>query len=210
MLSVNLSMKTLLSTLGLLSALAGTASAAPYVLPSDQTGNLNSFDWQPVYSIEAVAAIADEDGTPDMWGPRFSMGLYSANEGDFIHEFNVSLAALFGNTTVTDIEYGSADQDATMVPFTIGYDLYVNIIGDLYLDLGANVGYSFGSYTIDKWNVDETDSGATFSVGAGLLYKPSEDIYVKLGYEYGRTYYDRQKAGIVDQHMITLGVGCQF
>ncbi len=203
-------MKTLLSTLGILAAIAGTASAAPYVLPSTQVGNLNSQDWQPVYSIEGIAALAAEDGGADMWGPRFSLGLYSASEGDFIHEFNVSVGALFGDSTVTNIDMMSATMDSQLIPVTLGYDLYINIVGDLYLDLGANAGYSFGNYSIDSWNVDESDSGATFSVGAGLLFKPSEDIYIKAGYEYGRTYYDRQKMGIISQHMITLSIGCQF
>ncbi len=203
-------MKTLLSTLGLLAALAGTASAAPYVLPSSQAGNLTMNDWQPVYAIEGIAAMSAEDDGTDMWGPRFSLGIYSASEGDFSHEFNLSVAALFGSTDVTDIVLGEESMDSQLIPVTVGYDLYINVVGDLYLDLGANVGYSFGSATIDKWNVDETANAATFSVGAGLLFKPSEDIYVKLGYEYGRTYFDRKEGGILSQHMITLGIGCQF
>ncbi len=200
-------MKTLLSTLALLAALAGSATAAPYVLPSPQTGELQSYDWQPVYAIDIVSAIADEKGNPDMWGPRVTFSLYSSTEGDFIHEFNVAGAALFGSETLTNY-YGSYDYDATLIPFTVGYDLHINIIGDLYLDLGANAGISFADVSGDY--IEESSSGFTFTVGAGLLYKINEDIYLKAGYEYGRSYFERSTIGIVDQHLITLGVGCQF
>ncbi len=203
-------MKTLLSTLGLLAALAGTASAAPYVLPSSQTGNLTTNDWQPVYAIEGIAALdADDDGT-DMWGPRFSAGLYSASGGDFTHEFNISVAALFGSTDVIDASLAVESMDSTLIPVTVGYDLYINLVGDLYLDLGANAGYSYITNTVDKWDIDESAGAATFSVGAGLLFKPSEDIYVKVGYEYGRTYFNREDGGILSQHVISLGIGCKF
>ncbi len=199
-------MKTLLSTLALLAALAGSATAAPYVLPSSQPGALMSHDWQPVYAIDVVSAIADDDYYADTWGPRGTLSLYSATEGDFIHEFSLSAAALFGSESVG---YGQ-EYDATLIPITLGYDIHINIINDLYLDLGISAGYSFADTSSDYAWLEESSSGFTFSVGAGLMWKATEDIYVKLGYEYGRSYYDRDTIGIYDQHMITLGIGCQF
>jgi site-specific DNA-cytosine methylase len=45
-------MKKLLSIAALLGVMSGAASAAPYVMPSNQPGALTPYDIQPVYSVE--------------------------------------------------------------------------------------------------------------------------------------------------------------
>ena len=52
-------MKRVLSVLTVLAALAGTASAAGYVLPPYQAGALKSSDWMPSYNVEGLYAIGD-------------------------------------------------------------------------------------------------------------------------------------------------------
>ncbi len=212
MLNLNLSMKTLLSTIALMATLAGTAAAAPYVLPPMQAGALTTNDWQPVYALDFVAALADKDDFTDLYGPRASFSLYSADSGDFLHEFSLNAAYLMG-----DDKYYPYTMDISVIPVTLGYDLHINIVGDLYLDLGVTAGYSMGTSSYESsmpydWPApaDVDLDGFTFSVGAGFMYKPSEDIYIKLGYEYSRSYFDRTEVGIWGQHVISVGIGCQF
>ena len=54
-------MKKLLSILTTLATLAGSASAADYVLPYNQPGALTPVDWQPAYNVEALYAIGEHD-----------------------------------------------------------------------------------------------------------------------------------------------------
>lgn len=192
-------MKKLLSIASILTVLAGTASAAPYYLPSPQPGALTPYDMQPVYAIDAIYAIGDDDMI-DTWGVRGSFNLYNDAEGTFRHQFNVGVGYEFG-----DDKIGGVDTDIYLIPITAGYDLNIELVDDIFLTIGGKAGYTMGEIEND-WGSDNID-GFTFRVGGGLKIQCSDAVYVRTGYEFGRTFTDPDNFG---QHIITIGVGCQF
>lgn len=192
-------MKKLIATSAILAALAGTASAAPYVLPSQQTGALTANDVQPVYSLDAVIALGDGADVADMYGPRLALNLYNDHNDTFTHAFNISLSALWGS----EDEYGY-DIDYFMLPLTIGYDLNIEVTDNLDFYVGGKAGYAW--LDADSRYFDDSDSGFTWGVGAGFRYYFSENIHARLGYEFSRTYTDVP----FGQHSILIGVGCRF
>ena len=196
-------MKKLLSIATILAALAGTASAAPYYLPSPQPGDLTPYDMQPVYAVDAFYAMGDDD-MMDTWGVRGSFNLYNDAEGTFRHQFNVGIGYEFG-----DEKRCGVDTDVWMAPVTAGYDLNIELIDNVLLTLGAKAGYSFGEIEADfgDGSITEDLDGFTFRVGGGIKVQCSEAVYVRVGYEFGRTYADIDNFG---QHIISVGVGCQF
>lgn len=192
-------MKKLIATSAILAALAGTASAAPYVLPSQQTGALTANDVQPVYTLDAVIALGDGADVPDMYGPRLALNLYNDHNDTFTHAFNLSVSALWGSedTEGFDIDY-------FMLPLTIGYDLNIEVTDNLDFYVGAKAGYAW--INADSSYFDDSDSGFTWGVGAGFRYYFSENIHARVGYEFSRTYTDVP----FGQHSILIGVGCRF
>lgn len=192
-------MKKLLSIASIFAALAGTASAAPYYLPSPQPGALTPYDMQPVYAIDAIYAVGDNDMV-DTWGVRGSFNLYNDAEGTFRHQFNVGVGYETGDEKVDGI-----DTDVYLVPITAGYDLNIELGADIFLNIGGKVGYTMGEVEID--NESDDIDGFTFRVGAGFKVQCSEAVYVRAGYEFGRTFTDPGNFG---QHIISVGVGCQF
>lgn len=203
---VNLSMKKLLSIATLLGALTGAASAAPYVLPSPQPGALTPYDIQPVYSIEGLYGIAQDSEDPDTWGVRGSLSLYSDASSDVRHQFTLSVAGQWGSET----NDAGEDVDLFLLPVTLGYDFNLEIVDSVFLYAGAKAGYAWADLEVDSDS--KSTGGFTWSVGAGLKVQCSDSIYVKAGYEFGRTYFDdvRGKDEIYGQHVISVGVGCQF
>ncbi len=210
-------MKKLLSTSILLAALAGTASAAPYVLPSNQTGALTANDVQPVYSIDFQAAFADDSDDPDMYGPRISFNLYNDLEGDFLHQFSLNVAALWGSESDSFTEFDGVylytydyDIDAFMLPITLGYDLNIRCVDKLFFYVGGKAGIAMCKVEVPGY--DDTDWGFTWSVGAGFKYYFSDQVYARLGYEFSRTYLDFDGIGSanIGQHSLIVGVGCRF
>lgn len=192
-------MKKLISVTAILAALAGTASAAPYVLPSEQAGALTANDVQPVYALDAVIALGDGADVPDMYGPRLSFNLFNDHNDTFTHNFNLSVSGLWGSDDIW-----GADMDVFMLPLTIGYDLNIEVTDNLDFYLGAKAGYAW--LDVDSPYYDDTDGGFTWGVGAGFRYYFSESIYGRLGYEFSRTYTDAP----FGQHSILIGVGCRF
>lgn len=192
-------MKKLLSIASILTVLAGTASAAPYYLPSPQPGALTPYDMQPVYAIDAIYAVGDDDMI-DTYGVRGSFNLYNDAEGTFRHQFNVGVGYEFG-----DDKIGGVDTDIYLIPITAGYDLNIELVDDIFLTIGGKAGYTMGEIEND-WGSDNID-GFTFRVGGGLKIQCSDAVYVRAGYEFGRTFTDPDNFG---QHIITIGVGCQF
>ncbi|HIX19933.1 MAG TPA: porin family protein [Candidatus Akkermansia intestinigallinarum] len=192
-------MKKLIATSAILAALAGTASAAPYVLPSQQTGALTANDVQPVYTLDAVIALGDGADVPDMYGPRLALNLYNDHNDTFTHAFNLSVSALWGSedTEGFDIDY-------FMLPLTIGYDLNIEVTDKLDFYVGGKAGYAW--LDADSSYFDDSDSGFTWGVGAGFRYYFSENIHARVGYEFSRTYTDVP----FGQHSILIGVGCRF
>ncbi len=222
-------MKKLLSVATLLGALAGAASAAPYVLPSPQPGALTPYDWQPTYAIEGLYGIAQDSDLPDTYGVRGSFNLYNTGEGTFRHQFSVNVAATWGSdsTPLTTLGSGSssslsgqeADLDLFLLPVTLGYTLNVELTDNVMLYVGAKAGYAWSraevSTTVEDSSVsgDESAGGFTYSVGGGIKFQCSDSIYVHVGYEFGRSYLDYDingKDAIYGAHTISLGIGCQF
>lgn len=193
-------MKKLLSIATLLAALSGAASAAPYVLPGNMPGNLTPYDIQPVYSVEGLYGIADESSEMDTYGVRLRLSLYSDAATDLRHQFSINLAGMWGSEDGVDL---------FMMPVTAGYDLNMELSDSVMFYISAKAGYCFGD--LDAGGDSADASGFTYSVGAGLKFQCSESIYLNVGYEFGRTYFDTSEVDdIYGQHIISVGIGCQF
>ncbi len=195
----------------LLGALAGTAAAAPYVLPSPQSGALTPYDWQPVYAIEGIYSIAQDGDMPDTYGLRGSLNLYSDAEGTFRHQFNINVAPSWGSDDITlaGVKY---DNDLFIMPVTLGYNLNIELLDDTFLYLGGKAGYAWSQWesssALGSW--DESAGGFTFSVGGGIKFQCSDSTYIHAGYEFGRSYFDTTADTIYGAHTISVGVGCKF
>ncbi len=195
----------------MLGALAGTASAAPYVLPSPQTGDLTPYDWQPVYSIEGIYSIA-ENGDPDTYGVRGSFNLYSSAEGTFRHQFNLNIAPAWGSESYT-LAGVDIDTDLFIMPITAGYNLNIEVLEDTFLYVGAKAGYAWATVDVSTpvGSADDSAGGFTFSVGAGIKIQCNEHLYVHAGYEFGRSYLDiGEDEATYGAHTISVGIGCAF
>ncbi len=195
-------MKKLLSIASILAVLAGTASAAPYYLPAPQGGALTPYDMQPVYAIDAIYSIGDDEMI-DTWGVRGSFNLYNDAEGTFRHQFSLSAGYEIGDQAV----HGS-DVEVWQAPLLAGYDLNIELIDDVFLTVGAKGGYTLGEFEVDT--VANNFNGFTFRAGGGFKVQCSESTYVRVGYEFGRSYIHEKGASTFGQHVISLGVGCQF
>lgn len=203
-------MKKVLSVFAILATLASSASAAGYVLPYNQPGALTPADWQPTYNVEALYAMGEHDA-PDAWGVRGSFSLYNTGEGAIRHQFSINIAGEFGSD---DIHYGSetVNQDIWMVPVTAGYDMNIGLSDSVFLDLGVKAGWATGSYEekLYSYKYKENFNGFTMGVGAGLKVMCGERIYVKVGYEFNRTFISDDLGINFNQHVITAGIGTQF
>lgn len=206
------SMKKLLSVVTLLGALAGAASAAPYVLPAPAGGALTPYDWQPVYSIEGLYSFAADSEDPDMPGIRGSFSLYSNAESRVRHQFNINVGYMSG-----DIKEDGWKQDLELIPLTLGYNINLGLADSVFVYLGAKAGYAWAKEEVtspknDKWS--DSSGGFTYSVGAGIKVQCSDSIYVHAGYEFGRTYIDVDDDDanhyIYGAHSVILGIGCTF
>ena len=201
-------MKKILSTMTVLACLAGAANAAPYVLPENQPGALTAYDWTPVYGIDALYAIGDEDFVPDMWGARASFSLYSQQRASVRHQFSLNVAYETG-----DKKEDGVKNDMHLMPITLGYNVHLAVTDEVAFYLGGKAGYTIGEMEFKAANRKRTvdTDGFNFTVGAGLHVQCSDAVYVRLGYEYGRTYVDKHDMkDNFGQHIISLGVGCTF
>lgn len=210
-------MKKVLSTLTVMACLAGVANAAPYVLPENQPGAYTGYDWTPVYSLDALYAIGAKKHTPDMWGARLSFSLYSMQNASVRHQFSLSAAYEGGREKYTENYDGITvhyKDTMTAVPITLGYHVHLAVCDEVAFFLGGRAGYSIGQIKEkDDWYEKDKikANGFTFGVGGGVQFQCSESVYIRLGYEFGRTYVDTKEAkGNYGQHTISLGVGCWF
>ncbi|MCQ2366508.1 MAG: porin family protein [Akkermansia sp.] len=204
-------MKKVLSTLTILAGLAGVASAAPYVLPENQPGAHTGYDWTPVYSVDALYAIGAENHTPDMWGARLGFNLYSMQRASVRHQFSLNAAYLAGEETYNDAS--GLKNDMHMLPITLGYHVHLALSDEVSFFLGGRAGYSIGEaeLKVSRYKATIDTNGFTFGVGCGFQVQCSDAVYVRLGYEFGRTYYDdKALKDNYGQHTISLGVGCWF
>lgn len=212
-------------------ALAGTAAAAPYYLPSPAGGALTPYDWQPVYSLEGLYNSSDRDTAPDTYGARLSLSLYNNAASSVRHQFSINAGYEVGDHDVS-IPFNEVPTrvgiDLTRTPLTLGYDLNLGLTDSIFIDLGAKAGYAWGSVeskvkeegSFLGEGAKDTLGGFTFSLGAGIKVQCSETIYVKLGYEFSRTFYGKISSPMINsgdgvslnygQHSIVFGVGCTF
>lgn len=209
-------MKKVLSLVALLGALASTATAAPYYLPAPAGGALTPYDWQPVYSIEGVYNFIHKD-LPDTAGARFSFSLYNDASSSVRHQFSINLGYECGSESYPEY-FTTTKVDMARIPLTLGYDLNIGLTDNIFLDLGAKAGYAWGDIEVSEKSFDMQESasshpgGFTFSLGAGVKVQCSDVIYVKVGYEFSRTFYKKcyDERANFGQHSIVLGVGCTF
>ncbi len=228
-------MNRFLSALPLLGALAGTAAAAPYVLPSKQYGTLTPYDWQPTYAIEGLYSFAQHNHLPDSGGLRGSLNLYNSGEGTFRHQFNLNVAAAWGNDTVNLAHFIPSARDwltlphtelkLFLLPVTLGYNLNIELWDNILLYLGGKAGAAWGHAKLKLTGLTEdgldythsrskSTGGFTFSIGGGLKVQCSEHIYAHAGYEFGRSYLNFNREGrdslIYGTHTIYLGLSHVF
>ncbi len=193
-------MKKFLSTMTLLGALSGAASALPYYTAVPAGGELTPYDAQPVYSIDALYTLGDGDAKElDMWGVRGSFNMYNSGESTFRHQFNLNISPQWGDAHKVDF---------MALPVTAGYDLNIELTDNVLFYMGAKAGYAWW-HADAPWG-DINEGGFTWSVGAGLKFQCSEDVYVRAGYEFGRTYLGGAIDDIYGGHTIMLGVGVTF
>lgn len=200
-------MKKVFLTAGLLTALSATASAAPYVLPTPQYGALTPYDWQPTYQIEFLYGVASPSDTySDMYGPRFSLNLYSDQESSFRHQWSIDVAALWGNENCDNEK-----REQFMLPITLGYDLNMALSDSVLFYIDGKAGVAVGDF---KWKdrrtgvcLDkESSTDFTFLVGAGFKVIASDSIQIKAGYELQKAYFE----DTLTLHVISVGVGVTF
>ena len=213
-------MKKILSLVALLGTVAGSASAAPYYLSQPVGGALTPYDWQPVYSIEGVYNFVDGDFLPDTYGARLNFSLYNNAVSTVRHQFSISAGYEYGSDTFTG-NFANHNLDfkteLSRIPLTLGYDANIVLTDHVMLDLGAKAGYAWGEIegkAVDLGSASDSVGGFTFALDAGIKIQCSESIYVKVGYEFSRTFYgkvieDRFNANY-GQHSIVIGVGALF
>lgn len=210
-------MKKVLSLVATLAALAGTATAAPYYLPQPAGGALTPYDIQPVYSLEGLYNFVDN--APDTAGARLSLSLYSNAASTVRHQFSLNAAYEYGSGNQSWDIY-KAKLSSERSPITLGYDVNIALSDSVLLDLGVKAGYAFGMHEVkykepeiyDGYKRHEHMAGFTYNLGAGIKVVLSEAITVKLGYEFGRTYYRNYgtQSFTSNQHSIVAGVGVLF
>ncbi len=209
-------MKKVLSLVALLGALGGAASAAPYYLPSPAGGELTPYDWQPAYSIEGLYNFAAEDDEADTYGARLVFSLYSNAVSTVRHEFSLSAGYEGGTEKNQDIRV-----ESTRIPLMLGYDANVGLTDHVFLDLGAKAGYAwrlaeFEDKTVEPSgdDLDTSDKvhtgGFTFALDAGIKVQCSDTLYVKVGYEFSRSFYNRKEHVALGQHSIVVGFGARW
>lgn len=185
--------------------------AAPYYLPTPPGGALTPYDWQPTWLLEGLYA-AGAHHTPDTCGFRFNLQLYNTGEGPIRHEFGTSVAPQWGNGHHFYSASLHTRQDLFQLPVTAGYTLNLGLTNDIFLYMGGKAGWAFGHYKEHSrdFQISGSYNGFTFSAGGGLKIFCNERLYVKLGYEFGRTYTNTRNDDIWGQHIISAGLGWRF
>lgn len=210
-------MKTIISTIILGVGMASSAMASNYYQSAQTYGAYNAHDLQPIYSIDALHALG-KDNLFDMSGARLGFNLYSNMDESFRHQFSLNLGYLTGSD---DLSYmGIAfEGDATLMPVTLGYDMNIELSDSVLLNIGGKAGVVFGDFEaslhtpMGKHSLSDDQTAFTCSVGAGLKFILSEQVHLKVGYEYSRSHFDhevRDLMGILGQHVISLGFGVRF
>ena len=203
-------MKKALSILITLSALAGSASAAGYVLAPNAPGVLTPSDWQPTYNIEGLYAIG-EDEMPDTWGVRGSFSLYDNGMDSIRQQVSFNIGAEFGSDSEIIGSY-KVKTDLWKLPVTAGYDINLGVTDSVFIDFGIKAGWAVGEVTskVEGFKIRTDYDGFTMGAGVGIKILCSDRLYLKAGYEFNRTFVSDDVGINVNQHLITVGLGTQF
>lgn len=198
------------NTLFCLCLLCGSAAAAPYYLPTPQPGALTPWDWQPTWRVDGLYAIGGSH-TPDTWGFRTGLELYSNGASQIRHQFSVHAAPQWGDDHLLRYE-DRVEQDLFHLPLTAGYTLNLGITDEIFLFLGGKAGWAFGHYKEHTayYRHSTSYNGFTFAAGGGLKVQCSERLYVQAGYDFGRTYTNMHHEDTLTQHIIYAGLGWRF
>ncbi len=199
---------TFLSLMGAMatSAVAGTVAIAPAPAPAPVPA------WEPAVGVEALCASGDENGIPNLWGPRFSFSLTKAANDVVSHELNAGIAFLWGS----ECSYGTNFR-AFQMPMTVGYNFNYALTDKLSAYVGAKVGLNLFNVNFREedeeyiYKYGETAWGWQWAVGAGLKYELTQQMDLVLGYEFTRVYSDFDFGDTaLGWHVINLGVIYSF
>ncbi|MFI3243761.1 MAG: outer membrane beta-barrel protein [Akkermansia sp.] len=207
-------MKKTLTFLGLMgamatSAVAGTVAVAPTPAPTPAPVPA----WEPAVGLEMLCAIGDQNGVPNMWGPRFSYSLLKAANEKVTHEVVAGLGLLWGSECDTGLNTRVFE-----MPLTVGYNYNYAVCDKTSVYAGAKLGLNYVdvNYRMDFGNGVGKESDATWgwqwSVGTGIKYELTQQMDLILGYEFTRVYadfYDTDNMA-VGYHVINLGVQYSF
>ena len=225
-------MKKVLSLLVLLGAMAGTASALPYYLPQPAGGALTPYDWQPVYSVEGIYSWTSTKQMPDTAGARLKFSLYNNATSTVRHQFSISggygigakNTRLFCDTEDYTLDIEKLRIELESIPVTLGYDVNLVITDNVMFDFGVKGGYAFGFLSgkvkdgfyndepLGGYKQDYNTGGFTYGLSAGIKVQFSESVYVRLAYEFNRTFFTKDVPRHLNfsQNGIVLSIGCLF
>ncbi len=202
---------TFLSLMGAMatSAVAGTVAIAPVPAPTPAPVPA----WEPAVGVEMLCAIGDQNGVPNMWGPRFSYSLTKSVSDTVAHEFNAGLGLLWGSEANDGLNTRVFE-----MPLTIGYNFNYSVCDKTAVYAGAKLGLNYMDVNA-RWagagylvKDAEATWGWQWAVGAGVKYELSQQMDLILGYEFTRVYSDFYSHPdiAIGYHVINLGVIYSF
>ena len=206
--------KTLIALL----ALAGIAAAGTEETITLQPAPQTACTWQPEFSLEYLYGHADCSDEMDTQGIRASIGTTLNTNSAFSHTFSLNLGYDWGDKA--DIVNGnSANLEENKTTITLGYDLNYALTDKVTLYVGAKAGYATGELELSRparnFAVNEDLEGFTYSVGGGVKYQITENVHLKAGYEFNRSYFghigpNNQENYLPCLHVFSVGVGYKF
>ena len=206
--------KTLIALL----ALAGIAAAATEETITLQPAPQTACTLQPEFGIEYLYGHADCSDEMDTQGIRASIGTTLNTNSAFSHTFSLNLGYDWGDKA--DIVNGdSANLEENKTTITLGYDLNYALTDKVTLYVGAKAGYATCELELSRparnFAAKEDLEGFTYSVGGGVKYQITENVHLKAGYEFNRSYFghigpNNQENYLPCLHVFSVGVGYKF
>ena len=206
--------KTLIALL----ALAGIAAAATEETITLQPAPQTACTLQPEFGIEYLYGHADCSDEMDTQGIRASIGTTLNTNSAFSHTFSLNLGYDWGDKA--DIVNGdSANLEENKTTITLGYDLNYALTDKVTLYVGAKAGYATCELELSRparnFAAKEDLEGFTYSVGGGVKYQITENVHLKAGYEFNRSYLghigpNKEENYLPCVHVFSVGVGYKF
>ena len=207
--------KTLIALLALTGIAAAGTNEEVITMPEAKT----ACTFQPEFGIEYLYGHADCSDEMDTQGIRASIGTTLNTNSAFSHTFSLNLGYDWGDKA--DIVNGnSANLEENKTTITLGYDLNYALTDKVTLYVGAKAGYATGELELSRparnFAVKEDLEGFTYSVGGGVKYQITENVHLKAGYEFNRSYFghigpNKQEENYLPcLHVFSVGVGYQF